>query len=149
MSISQFLRNSGSALLEVDDHDLLLERRDGADIYLKRADREHAFHESVTASGRMMAALLADETTRTAVLNRMEVVLPWTTFLPDREQERFAEEFVRVVAACAEIDNFTSAGMTLKQWKNTAGVYADTRVRRSLSGPIEPGPIADRPELAE
>ena len=44
----------------------------------------------------MMAALLPNETTSPAVLNRMEVVLPWTTLLPDREQERFAEDSVRI-----------------------------------------------------
>ena len=149
MSISHFLRNSGSALSEVDDHDLLLERRDGADIYLKRADRQQADQESLTAGGRMMAVLLANETTRHEVLERIEEVLPWTTFLPASEVELFTEEFIRVIKACAEIGNFTPAGITLRQWKNTAEVHADAGLNSALRAPIEAGRAVQRPARSE
>jgi len=145
MTLSTFLRNSGDALAVLDDHDVLLERRDGEDIYLKRADRERAEHDMLVTAGRMMESILRRNQTRAELSELMASVAPWSGFLPERSRAEFVDQFVRTIAACADLDDFAPAAALLRQWKNTADVYANPALLKRLQAEIEPGEAVARP----
>ncbi len=145
MTFSHFLRQSGEVLEQIEDHDVLLERRDGENIVLKRADRVQAEHDSLVAAGRMMAWMFRRQQLRGEVLEQIKIVAPWASFLPKPAIEDFVREFTETIAACAELDDFAPVGVVLKQWKNTAEVYANPALLMRLRAPLEPGEAVTRP----
>lgn len=146
MNISQFLRKVRPALEEVELHDLRLNRRDGADLYLKRADREEAEHEMLVASGQLLGLLLMMTPDSTTVLSdAIARAVPWSRFLPDHDREEFAKQFIDTIEAAASLENYAAVGILLKQWKNTAEVWADPALRAALDADIEEGAIVERP----
>lgn len=144
-TLTEFLRHSGDVLAHVDRGDVRLHRRDGADLYLKRADREEAEQQSLTAAGRLLVRMLHNDATSDALLAIVGEALPWTRFLPDRDRAEFVTEFARTLEASADVDNFAAVGTVLAQWRATAEAWADPQVRAALDAQLEPGDPAPRP----
>ena len=143
MTFTTFLRQSGPALEEVVTRDIRLQRRDGDDLYLKRADREEADHESLAAAGQLLAHLVSSHPE--VLLPLVEDALPWSRFLPDDNREEFVGQFLRTIEAAASLNSYAAVGTLLKQWKNTAEVWANPELRAKLEQDLEPGDPVERP----
>lgn len=129
-NLSDFLRRSGEVLREVEDHDVLLRRRDGADLMLVRADREEIVRDTVgLSSGFLSWFARAHASTLTAGLPE---VLPWARFLTQDDRELFARELVETLEACASLDSYDQLAILLHQWRNTAYVWSRPELLQAL-----------------
>ncbi|MBI4729264.1 MAG: hypothetical protein HY775_07135 [Acidobacteria bacterium] len=141
-SLSFLLRNSGVVLEEVEHRDVVLQRRDGEDLYLALRSRERGVRESLNVLARVLRAALHDEAARSAIARWLVDELPWTNFLPDADRQEFLSDFARTATACVEVDNYEPLIQSLRGWKATAEIYADPRVaahlRRPHRGPSAP-----------
>lgn len=129
-NFSDFLRRSGDVLRDVEDHDVLLRRRDGADLLLIRADREEVVRDTVGLSSGFMS-WFARAHARELVAGLPEV-LPWVRFLPDGDRETFSREFVETLEACISLDSYDQLGVLLHQWRNTAYVWSRPELLQAL-----------------
>lgn len=121
-NLSDFLRRSGDVLREVEDHDVLLRRRDGADLMLVQADRETVIRDAVGLSSGFMswfARMHASE-----LIAGLPDVLPWLRFLPEGDRESFAQELVQTLEACISLQSYDQLGVLLSQWQNTAYLWS-------------------------
>lgn len=127
---SDFLRKSGDVLRDVEDHDVLLRRRDGADLMLVRADREEVVRDTVGLSSGFMS-WFARAHARELVVGLPEV-LPWLRFLPEGDRETFSREFVRTLEACISLHSYDQLGLLLHQWRDTAYVWSRPELLQAL-----------------
>lgn len=121
-NLSDFLRKSGEVLEEVNEHDVLLRRRDGHDLLLVRADRQAAVHEAVGISSSLLAWFVRSHQGELA--GALGDGLPWLRFLPEEDRAAFVREFVDTIEACASLDSFDQLGILLEQWRNTAYAWS-------------------------
>ncbi len=148
-NFSEFLRRSGDVLREVEEHDVLLRRRDGADLMLVRADREEVVRDTIGLSSSLLGWFARTHARELA--QGLPEALPWLRFLPESERETFAEEFVRVLEASISLDSFDRLGVLLSQWRNTAYVWSRPELLEALradqagEGYDEPVPAPDAP----
>lgn len=131
MTFSKFLRESGDAINAVEQGTVRLERRDGEDLILMRADRDASEREGLRLAVALLSRTLADTTPRTRT-DALKDVLPWMTFLPAGDQAAFAKEILESISASSAIDRPDLIATLVTQWKNTAEVWADPRLRARL-----------------
>jgi hypothetical protein len=129
-NFSDFLRKSGDVLRDVEEHDVLLRRRDGADLMLVRADREAVVRDTIGLSSSFMS-WFARAHARELVAALPEV-LPWLRFLPDADREAFSREFVETLEACISLESYDHLGVLLAQWSNTAYVWSRPELLQAL-----------------
>jgi hypothetical protein len=129
-NLSDFLRKSGDVLREVDDHDVLLHRRDGADLMLVRADREAVVRDAIGLSSSFMSWFA--RTHARELVAGLPDVLPWLRFLPANDRETFSHELVQTLEACISLDAYDQLGLLLQQWRNTAYVWSRPQLLRAL-----------------
>lgn len=129
-NFSEFLRKSGDILREVEDHDVLLRRRDGADLMLVRADREAVVRDTVGLSSSLLGWFARTHARELA--EGLPEALPWLHFLPERDRAEFAEELVRMLEACISLGSFDRLGALLNQWRNTAYVWSRPELLEAL-----------------
>lgn len=119
-----------------------LRRRDAADLVLMSAERAAAEGEVVDLTARLLASLVrrSPELVREA----LPTVLPWVRFLPLRDAEQMAAEFVATVEASAAVGNTAAVSQLLTEWRHTAEVHADPDLHRILAAPSADdfGPVA-------
>lgn len=127
-SLSYMLRNSGAVLEELERRDVVLQRRDGEDLYLALRSRERGVRESLGVLAHIVRAALHDESARVTIARWLSEELPWTSFLPPEDREAFLADFAKTSAACAEMDVYEPLLQTLNGWRATAQVYADPRL---------------------
>jgi hypothetical protein len=121
-NLSDFLRRSGDVLREVEDHDVLLRRRDGADLMLVQADRETVIRDTVGLSSGFMswfARMHGPE-----LVAGLPDVVPWLRFLPEGDREAFAQELVQTLEACISLQSYDQLGVLLSQWRKTAYLWS-------------------------
>jgi len=129
-NLSDFLRKSGEVLREVDDHDVLLRRRDGADLMLVRADREEVVRETVGLSSSLLG--LFGRAHARELVQSLPEALPWLRFLPERDREAFGEQFLSVLEACVSLGSFDQLGVLMGRWRNTAYVWSRPALLHAL-----------------
>lgn len=131
-SLSYLLRNSGEVLEEVASRDVVLQRRDGEDLYLTALSRERGVRDSLSVLARLLRAALADEHGRETAGRWLTDELPWTTFLPIADREEFLDDFSQTAIACVELENYEPLVRALRGWKATAEAYANVDVTERL-----------------
>ena len=114
-----------------------LSRRDAEDMVLMHADRAEAESQAINAMSRMLAQLtrLHPE----LITGLLPDVLPWTRFLPTRDLEKFAVEFVAVAQAAGSIGNLAPLAQLITEWRHTAEAHADPDLYRVVT----PGDLDD------
>jgi hypothetical protein len=143
-NLTDMLRSSGEVLREAEHQDVVLRRRDGADVMLVDFDREQSLRQSLASAARMVAGL---HDAAPGVLERMASALPdaiaWTQFLPEAERVTFLREFAATAAACVDADVFEPLGRLNNEWRRTAAIYADPELAAVLHEPAEEdlGPV--------
>ena len=131
-SFSYLLRNSGEVLEEVEYRDIVLQRRDGEDLYLALHSRQQGIRDSLGVLARFLRATLHDERAQSATAKWLTEEIPWTQFLPESDRRAFLDDFARTAAACVEIENYEPLTQSLRGWKATAEAYADPNVAQRL-----------------
>jgi hypothetical protein len=142
-TFSAMLRESGEVLREVDKHDVLLHRRDGADVMLVRADREAGVRESLGATAQLLS-LLPDDVLREYV-PELTRKMPWLRFLPPDDRVTFVRELVEAAEACVAVGVFDPMGRLLDEWHATAAVWASPAAVESLREPADVDELVPRP----
>jgi hypothetical protein len=132
-SLSYMLRNSGAVLDEVEQRDIIIQRRDGEDLYLALSSRERGIRDSLGVLAGFVRAALHDESTRAVVVKWLADDLPWTSFLPEDDRELFLVDFARTSAACVDADTYEPLVRALDGWKATAEAYANPGVLKLLT----------------
>lgn len=66
--------------------------------------------------------------------------------MPEVDRRRFAAEFVRAVAASAELGRWSVLAQVVIEWRSTAAVLADPVLAEELTRPLDEdlGPVPAR-----
>jgi len=148
-TLSYMLRNSGDVIAEAEHQDVVLRRRDGADLFLGLHSREESIRSALGVLARLLVAASLDPVTRDRVASALVASLPWTSFLPAEQQAEFFQTLTAKAAACVELDTFEPLARLIDGWRSTAEVYGVPELRTKLEverhGP--PVPIR-RPETS-
>jgi len=126
------LRNSGDVLAEVEHADVVLRRRDGADLFLGLRSREASVRDALGVLARLLLAASVDRETRQRVAGALSASLPWTSFLPEDERAEFFDALTSTAAACAEVDNFEPLARLIEGWRATAEIHANPELGKLL-----------------
>lgn len=132
---SDLLRRPKEVTTDVDEGDVLLRRRDEPDLRLSRADRDAERAVAFAALGRTLRNLAVHSPK--ALQDSLGEAFPWLEFLPVKDRRAFVDEFSRVVAAAAELDNYAPFGQFVREWRATAEVHADPKLARRLKRPVQ------------
>ena len=62
---------------------------------------------------------------------------PWVDVLPPADRGHFAADFVRAVAASAELGEWSVLAQVVREWKATAAIHADPVLVDELSRPLD------------
>ncbi len=135
-TLTDMLRSSGDVLREAEHQDVVLRRRDGADVMLVDFEREQGLRQTLAAAARIIAGL---DGSGEQVLERFVAVLPdaiaWTRFLPEEDRLSFLREFAATAAACVDADVFEPLTQLNNEWRATAAVHADPQLAAVLREP--------------
>lgn len=139
---SELQRDPKAVAALADRGNVRVRRRDGVPLLLVREDGTAA-----DAAGAMTAArALRNALAHLSLPDAAEVLreeFPWADLLPETEQRAFAADFVRAVAASAELGRWSVLAQVVVEWKATAAVYADPSLVNELTRPVDAdlGPV--------
>lgn len=106
------------------------------DLVLTTVDRatEEAALADVTV--RMLRAVMANPVLRSHyLLDVLPQIFPWIKFLPPDGRVEFAQEFVDMMDASADLGLPGPVLTLISQWRNTAEIYADPELLAILKSP--------------
>jgi len=132
---SDLLRKPNDVVAELDEHDVVLRRRNAPALRLSREIRQQGRGEAFESLTRLLRNLAVHSPA--AFDSAVEDGFPWATFLPEPERRLFAAELTRTLAASATVDNFALVVQVLQEWKATAEIHADRQLSARLSQPID------------
>ena len=117
----------------------LRRRGDDADLMLTTADRYEREQAIVATAAVLLAELLRDLDAFTDVQLRrvMTATFAWSRFLDGDDLREFAGELAGTIRAAADLDNLAPVTTVITAWKNSAEVYADPDLVRTLTQPAE------------
>lgn len=145
-NFSELLRASGEVLREAERRDVLLRRRDGADMMLVEAEREGGLRDALAMSVQILGAIVVHKLSPDDLVERLADVAPWTSFLPLAAREEFLVEFLRTSMACRDMEGYEPLAQMLREWRATAAVYADPHLLAELQAPA--GPEEERTQVS-
>lgn len=131
---SAFLRGPSGILPQLEEGDVLLERRDDENLVLTQYARFAARQEGMSLAARLLGDVVRDQAAMVIGLLRHE--LPWMHWLPESEQEQCSEELIAELAAGADTGVLEPFARTLDSWRSTAEVWSDPQLARRLQGPF-------------
>lgn len=132
---SEFLRQPNDVVAELEDHDVLLRRRNAPALRLSRAERDDDRSEAFEALARLLRNLAVHSPT--ALDEAVDDVFAWLTFLPRADRKLFTEELTRTLVGAAAVENYAPVAQLLREWKATAKIHADPKLARRLRKPVE------------
>ena len=132
---SDLLRHPKEVTADLEDSDVLLRRRDEPDVRLSLADRDAGRASALVALGRTLRNVAVHNPGPLALA--LAEAFPWLELLPTSDRKLFVDEFSRVTAASAELDNYAALSQLLTEWRATAEVHADPKLARRLKRPLQ------------
>ena len=132
-TFSHFLRNSGEVLSAVEHGDVLLDRRDGADLLLVTESRENSIRESLDITTRALARMLAHEELREESQAVFVETLPWIGWLSTSDQEAFLDSLLATSQACRATGGYGPLEKLLSSWKASARIVHDPELASYLN----------------
>src|SRR5689334_19861949 len=135
-TLTEMLRESGKVLEAAEQgHDVLLKRRDGADMVLVEASREEGIRDGLKTAAALVLAVLGTDPASEALKERAVDLMPWLGIFPDEYQVQFLREFARAAAAAVDSGEFTHLSAFSRDWRATAQLYANPATRSWLMSP--------------
>ena len=132
---SEFLRQPNDVVADLEDHDVVLRRRNAPALRLSDASRDDERAQAFDAVARLLRNLLVHSPA--GLDAAVDDVFPWATLLPTSERTDFVDELGRTLVAASALDNYAPVAQLLREWHATAEVYADPRLARRLRAAIE------------
>lgn len=139
------LKKSGDILELAADQDVLLKRRDGADMLLVEAERESGLRDGFAVAASVIAAAIADKVSADLVVTRLETAVPWTEPLPVAARHQLLRDFANGGSAAFATGDFTSLARLLDEWRETARIYGDDQALADFRA----GPAVEGADLSE
>lgn len=127
---SEFLRQPNEVVAELEEHDVVLRRRNAPSLRLSDASRDEERAQAFDALARLLRNLLAHSPAGLA--DAVDDVFPWVTLLPKRDRVTFVDELGRTLVAASALDSYAPVAQLLQEWRATAEVHADPRLARRL-----------------
>lgn len=135
LPFSDLIRRQTSVFPALDDTDVILQRRDGEDLVLSRAERWNAMESALHLLARSMR--LVAGTNRDLAEDVFAEELPWLVWLPPEARAEAVSEILDQLMAGADTGQFMPFARSLREWKSTAEIHSDPALLRRLSGPFE------------
>lgn len=132
---STFQRQQTTVFSELDDADVILERRGAENLVLMRSVRFQAMSDGLRLLARSMA--LVARTNRDMAEEVFAEELPWVTWLPAHERDECVRELLDDLIAGADTGLFLPFARNLAAWKSTAEAWSDPALARRLQGPFD------------
>ena len=121
-TFSYLLRNSGHVLTEVEHADVLLDRRDGADLLLVTESREDSIRDSLDITVRALSGVFASQALRPAAIEAFVESHPWVSWLSPSDREEFIDSFILIAKACRSTGGYGPLEKFLNKWKVSAQI---------------------------
>ncbi len=149
-NFSDIVRRSGEVLkVSESGQDVLLQRRDGADLMLVPAEREEGIRDSLRTAASLLLAGLEGDAARKALTAKAPGTLPWLRLLPVEWHAQFLREFAETAQAAVDTGAFGALGQLERSWNVTARLYAEPVMREWLLEPIDINPEYGHRRLRE
>lgn len=132
---STFLRGPSAVLPQLNEGDILLERRDEENLVLTSFGRFVARQEGMTFAAHLLGDVVRDQANLMAGLLGRQ--LPWLRWLPEGDQQECVSELLGELAAGAETGVLEPFARALAAWRSTAEVWSDSELARRLQGPFD------------
>ena len=132
---SEFLRQPKDVVAELDEHDVLLRRRNAPALRLTQADRDEARAEAFEALAKLLRNFAVNSPA--ALDAAADDAFAWLTFLPKADRKLFVDELTRTLVGASAVENYSPVAQLLREWKATAEIHADPKLARRLRKPIE------------
>lgn len=132
---SEFLRQPKDVVSELDEHDVLLRRRNAPALRLTQADRDEARAEAFEALAKLLRNLAVNSPA--ALDEAVDDAFAWLTFLPKADRKLFVDELTRTLVGASAVENYSPVAQLLREWRATAEIHADPKLARRLRKPIE------------
>ena len=127
---SEFLRQPNEVVAELDDHDVVLRRRNAPALRLSQADRDEDRAEAFAVLVRLLRNLAVHSAP--ALADAVAEGFAWSRFLPSNDRREFVRELTQTLVASAELDNFAPVAQMLREWRATAEIHADPKLARRM-----------------
>jgi hypothetical protein len=116
-------------LLHSPTRSLRVHRRgDEEDLVLTTASRAAQVDEAMSATTKIVLALMEQPQVVTHVTEILPVAFPWVRFLPKEEVQAFVVDLVGTLKAADSLHNPVPVAQVITEWRHTAEVYADPEV---------------------
>ena len=119
-TLTAFLLDPKAIVEQLDRRDVVLHRRNAADLHLSLRSRVESDGEAVGFLARLLGRVLADDELRGRLADAVAAI-PWVMFLPADERE---------------VCSMAALGQVLIEWKATAAIHADPALAIELKRPI-------------
>ncbi|MGH8929573.1 MAG: hypothetical protein ACRDZO_02755 [Egibacteraceae bacterium] len=143
--LSTFLQNPTEVLARLDEGDMVIRRRDAQDLRLSLDGYSRDRDAGTALVAHMLAELVKEGVGRDAISRVLQRSLAWMDFLPSTARDEFLGEFLRTAEAGAQISTYAPLMQLLREWRETAEIYADPELTRELTRPL-PGGAGPVPE---
>jgi hypothetical protein len=139
---SELQRDPKSVAALAERGDVRVRRRDGVPLLLVREDSAETAAVGALSAARALRNVLAHLPGDDAV-GALTEEFPWLDLLPEVDRRQFASDFVRAVAASAELGRWTVLAQVIVEWRATAAVHADPVLAEELTRPLDDdhGPV--------
>ena len=139
---SELQRDPKGVAALADRGDVRVRRRDGVPLLLVREDSVTSAAEGAVSAARALRNALV-HLSPSAANEVLQDEFPWVDLLPDQDRRLFVVDFIRAVGASAELGQWSVLSQVLVEWKATAAIHADPRLKEELSRPLDDdfGPV--------
>ncbi|MDO8484507.1 MAG: hypothetical protein Q7S35_06135, partial [Candidatus Limnocylindrales bacterium] len=134
-TLTDFLRDPNSIVEKLERQDVVLHRRNAADLRLSLQSRSEADDEGVRFIAHLLGQALTDDVVGARLVSAAAAI-PWVTFLPERSRHTFVEELIRTAEAAGELGSMAPLAQLLVEWKATAAIHTDPALAVELKRPI-------------
>jgi hypothetical protein len=135
-TLTEFLRDPNAVVEQLERRDVVLHRRNAADLHLSLRTRVESDDEAIGFIARLLGRVLADVQLRPRFADAVATI-PWVAFLPAQDRDAFVAEVVRTAEGAAELGSMAALAQVLIEWKATAAIHADPILALELKRPID------------
>lgn len=138
--MSRFIQSYNQHLTDAEraGETIVLEQRAGRPSWVLEPRAQVQAAETATDFlSAALAALVHDEGLALRFPDALASTLPWVAFLPDEDRAAFASDAAETLRACVSIGRYTAFATLIEDWRNTAEIWSDPELARSLDAPID------------
>ncbi|ACY96100.1 MULTISPECIES: hypothetical protein [Thermomonospora] len=132
---STLARDRNEVFAELDDADVLLERRDAENVWLVRDERYRAARDALVTLARSMT--IVARANRVLAEKALAEDLPWLVWLPEGERRQCVRELLAHLLAGADTGELLPYARARRSWMSTALAWSDPETARVLSDPFD------------